>query len=103
MDKRVVMRLVSLANGRSTPCDGQWLKTFDPEANAPNYPTGEAVWTADVKEAMVFDDAVKAHRFWRQESQRVPRRPDGQPNRPLTVFTIELVPYSDVAQPQPVH
>lgn len=47
--------------------------------------------TRIVAHAKVFDDAHAALNFWRTVSPTAPVRPDGNPNRPLTAYTITLV------------
>lgn len=74
--------------------DGQWLRTFDPDAHAPGvlFPTGDAQFTPHVEEAKRFDSKVDAIIFWQQKSKVSPLRPDGQANRPLTAFTMSVDP-----------
>lgn len=52
-------------------------------------------FTDDQTDALTFATARAAMDFWRQVSVTVPVRPDGQPNRPLTQFTVELVPVGE--------
>jgi hypothetical protein len=66
-----------------------FVKAFDFEGAEGR---GELHWTADRTEAMRFDGAGAALEFWKTQSVTVPLRPDGKPNRPLTAFTIEIVP-----------
>lgn len=66
-----------------------YLKTFDPDAGD-GVVTGDATATADVDEAMKFASVGAAISFAMQQSTRVPLRPDGEPNRPLTAFTLEF-------------
>lgn len=66
----------------------QYLKSFDPEKNAPSYPCGEAIATYDINEAMKFPSMIAVWEFWKTESKLRPLRPDGKPNRPLTAFNI---------------
>ena len=69
-----------------------YLRSFGPEAAvvAGAYPTGEATFTAEVADALRFASRSEAFDFWRQLSKTCPRRPDGQPNRPLTAFSINF-------------
>ena len=48
--------------------------------------------TPDIAKAKHFTNAAEALEFWRTQSRVRPRRPDGLPNRPLTAFTVEIVP-----------
>lgn len=51
---------------------------------------GEATWTDNPAEALVFGTATEAQACWTEQSQLRPHRPDGQANRPLTAFSILL-------------
>lgn len=94
------IKLVSWADGR--PYVGkrsggpEWLMWFDPDIHDPMnkskhpYPTGDGDSTPNPNEAMSFESMSEAWDFWRQVSKITPTRPDGSPNRPLTVFSIEV-------------
>jgi len=86
--KRAI-QCVELADG--APCDqaGQYLASFDPNANGGR---GHATWTPDLSQAMRFANVKKALEMWKRPSTVQPRRPDGKPNRPLTAYTVEIVP-----------
>ena len=77
-----------LTSGQPSPL-GQWLKSYDPEAHRGR---GAAEWTDLPADAMQFPGPAEAFRYWKQTSRTRPVRPDGQPNRPLTAFTIMLEP-----------
>ena len=68
---------------------GQYLVGHDPEAFGGR---GWAEWTADLTKARQFTDYGAALDYWRQVPRTRPTRPDGQPNRPLTSFTVTLEP-----------
>jgi hypothetical protein len=68
---------------------GQYLVSFDPEAFGGR---GWADWSSDRGQALHFEDYAAALDYWRQTSHTRPRRPDGQPNRPLTTFTVTMEP-----------
>ena len=53
---------------------------------------GEVGWTDDLRRAKRFVDQDETLEFWRRQSETVPLRDDGEPNRPLTAFDIEIVP-----------
>lgn len=53
---------------------------------------GEVSWTADVHSAIRFKDHTTAFSAWRSQSRIKPLRPDGKANRPLTAFTVEIIP-----------
>ena len=84
-----VIRIMSDALGGRTRLDGQCIKTFNPDAN-----NGRGLITACSSkiEAKRFKTTADAHSFWMTQSTIDPVRPDGQPNRPLTAFTIEIIP-----------
>lgn len=47
--------------------------------------------TDNIEEARHFNSAAEAATYWQQVSPNVPLRAwDGRPNRPLTVFCMEL-------------
>jgi hypothetical protein len=64
-----------------------YLRAFDPDADDGR---GVVVVTQDRREAMRFDAAAAALAMWKRQSSVRPLRPDGQPNRPLTAFTVML-------------
>lgn len=77
---------------------GKFLKSYDPDWQPEGYSgpqSGRAEWTDDITEAIQFPDKISAYRLWRAESKTVPRRADGRPNRPLTVYSITVAPVSD--------
>lgn len=86
-----IMLIVELSTGEPTPFDGKYLVAYD--ASGPDSPD-LTCWLE------VTDDPAQALRapagelleLWRSVDQRRPVRPDGQPNRPLTAFTIQTLP-----------
>jgi hypothetical protein len=44
-----------------------------------------------VDRALLFDTVELALETWNRQSRSTPLRPDGQPNRPLTAFTMAIV------------
>jgi hypothetical protein len=67
---------------------GAWLVSHDPDF-WDVYPTGDIVHSPDPAEAQRFNSPMEALAEWKRASTRVPLRPDGRPNRPLTAFTAE--------------
>lgn len=70
------------------PESDRFLMNFDVAAHngrAP-FPT-----TIDIRLAKHFPDPAAALEFWRTQSRVRPLRPDGEANRPLTAFTVEVV------------
>lgn len=53
---------------------------------------GDASFTTDPNAAHVFPTAGMAWQTWRSTPSNRPLRDDGQPNRPLTAFTIAVYP-----------
>ncbi len=70
------------------PEDGQYIKEFHPDTD--ELGLGTVVTTADISKAKSFSSTEEARQFWNQQSKRVPFRPDGRPNKPLTAFTIQI-------------
>jgi hypothetical protein len=77
---------------------GAYLASYDPEANDG---WGDAAWTAAPAKALVFSNAEAAFRCYRAVPVNRPVRPDGKPNRPLTMFGIELVPVTAEGRANP--
>lgn len=67
--------------------DSRWLKSFDPDAYDG---LGLVEWTHDISVALRFQDYIEAKDYYIQQSRVRPLRADGQPNRPLTGYTITL-------------
>jgi hypothetical protein len=87
-DGRVRIFCLGLADGRidCTPA-GCYLAGYDPEADDGH---GNAWWTDDPAEAMTFESGIAAMACYRTQPRARPTRPDGEPNRPLTMFNISL-------------
>jgi hypothetical protein len=78
--------IVESALGYSTEHDGRYIVSFEPDVD--ELGRGRLVTTPNVEEARDWPDPSAAFEFWRQRSKRVPLRPDGKPNRPLTAYTV---------------
>jgi hypothetical protein len=74
--------LVGLADGRT---DGSYLAAYDPDGNDGH---GTASWTADPHKAMTFSSGQEAAACYHAVPRKRPVRPDGRPNRPLTIFNV---------------
>lgn len=84
----VRVRLVGLAGpARTTTIDGWYLVSCDVNENQGR---GAIFASPNPDEAMVFDDAGQALEYWKRQSTKVPLRPDGKPNRPLTMYTVQI-------------
>lgn len=88
MTERYVIKVVGLADGRPCPIANLYVASLDADAHGGR---GEALMVADPRDALVFHGNHAAFEFWRTRSAEVPLRPDGQPNRPLTAYTVEFV------------
>ena len=63
-----------------------YIEDFIPDTDP--FGRGEVFVTTLKQEAKQFADLEAALEFWKQQSKRMPLRPDGKPNRPLTAFSI---------------
>jgi hypothetical protein len=82
-----VIQVVGPVLGPPSGIEGEYIVAFDPDANLGR---GELVTNRDVAKAKQFGSPEDAFRFYRQQSTKVPKRPDGLPNRPLTAFTVTV-------------
>jgi hypothetical protein len=90
---RVVLQLLTRADGVPSEHDGRYLQHYDPDHEPLN---GIIITTADIAYARHFADGGAALALWRQVSRTLPRRlHDGAPNRPLTGYTCEVVAHDD--------
>lgn len=90
---QTVIEILGLVDGSPSPFDGEFLVEFDPDRPGVA-PDGRPiifhlVTTTDRKKARTFE-GNEAIEFWRQVSRDDPIRPDGEPNRPLTMFTVSI-------------
>jgi hypothetical protein len=69
------------------PFLGQYLKSSDFEAHNGR---GEASFTPVLEMAMSFPSPSAAFDYWNTRSRTNPTRQDGQPNRPLTAWHMEI-------------
>ena len=74
---------------RAQVSKGSYLVAYDPDAYDGR---GTATFTFDVGEAKQFHDAGGVLAEWRRISTLRPKRADGKPNRPLTVWTVMAEP-----------
>ncbi len=91
----MVMKILGLCHGTKTAFDGQYLKVYDAERDGVSpegYPMlAHIVTTSDINQAMRFESLHQLHAVWSKVCERMPIRPDGSKNRPLTAFSIEIV------------
>lgn len=91
---KTVMKIVGLINGGTTPFDGEYLLEYDPGVDGEEPGTGMPMYchlrtVRDQRQAKRFDD-TGAFEEWQRTDPRQPVRDDGQQNRPLTAFTVEI-------------
>jgi hypothetical protein len=80
--------LVGTVAGELTEFDGQFVKAYDPSYVHPDgYDGGLLETTSDLSEAMRFPDVQAALEKWRQPFGM---RWDGEPERPLTAWSVEF-------------
>lgn len=84
-----IIRIIGLADGRTSDIDGAWLAAYD-NTLEDEHGVGTVHATREMDRAMRFHDFKDAWEFWKQGSLTIPRRPDGKPNRPLTAFTVTI-------------
>lgn len=86
----VIIRLVCLMRpGLESDLDGLYVAAYDPTFHpaGEDYDGGLLEVTDDPAKALQFEDAGEALRKWRQPYGI---REDGEPNRPLTAWLIEI-------------
>ncbi len=83
------LQVVGVASNpaRGAEVAGQWVKWFDVDAFDGR---GDAMLTSHAAEALTFPSAGEAFTAWQTQSTVRPLRADGQPNRPLTAFTVAV-------------
>lgn len=94
----IVMRLCGQATmfgTAPTPFDGQFLLSFDFEADGGR---GLIDMTTDQDQAKRFADMAEAVAFYQTSPKCKPVRDDGRPNRPLTATNWEFLTLPEGAQ-----
>ena len=84
-----VIRIMGFANGYPCPHAGEYVETMDFEARDGR---GYLTTTPDIAKALKFTTPNKAYMFWKTRSRTCPTRPDGKPNRPLTMLHASIEP-----------
>lgn len=93
----VIIRLVGLVDGTPTDFDGQYIVEYDPSRVGTHPVTGKPmavfhlVTTPDIRRATRLG-ASEAMNLYRAVDRRNPTRADGEPNRPLTAFAVDIEP-----------
>jgi hypothetical protein len=89
MEGYCAVACLGLADGREAGgITGAWLVWYDPAGNNGN---GDAAWSHDPADAARFTEWEWAELYAAVPANR-PRRPDGKPNRPITMFNLAVVP-----------
>jgi len=86
----VVIKFVEFAGTSFFPAPerGLYLRSYDANGNDG---LGHVEWTDKLSEALTFEGPVQAFTFYSQQSTRFPTDFNGEPNRPLTACTVEVV------------
>jgi hypothetical protein len=81
---------------RRTTLEEHYVVEYDPGRNGQDMygrpMTCHLVATPDITKAQHFTTKIEALELWRSVDPRNPKREDGRPNRPLTAFTVEVLP-----------
>jgi hypothetical protein len=89
MEGYCAVACLGLADGRDVgDITGGWLVWYDPAGNNGN---GDAAWSHDPADAARFTDREWAE-LWTAAPANRPMRPDGKPNRPITMLNLLIVP-----------
>jgi hypothetical protein len=67
---------------------GLYLQSYDPDAMNG---LGQATFTRSPEDARGFHSPEAAATEWKRTSSVRPTREDGNPNRPLTAYSVEVV------------
>lgn len=86
-----IMRIEGMADRSPTVARGQFVSEF--HANV-NQGRGDLVLTRDPANAMRFRTKDAAFACWQTQCKPpFDRRRDGKPNRPMTAYTVTILPY----------
>jgi hypothetical protein len=88
MEGYCAVACLGLPDGRAAEIAGAWLVWYDPAGNNGN---GDAAWSHDPADAARFTDREWAE-LWTAAPANRPLRPDGKPNRPITMLNLLIVP-----------
>lgn len=90
----IALRCLGHAAHEDVPGAGLYLADFDFEAAHDERAlpgSGKATFTDDLARAKRFADLAEFHAFYTRRPQAHPIRPDGQPNRPMTGYSWEII------------
>lgn len=85
----VIVAFGPLSGPGAWSIQGEFVKSYDPNAHDGR---GAVLFTSDKAEALRFSDIPAAMKFIQQVPKARPTRADGLPNRPLTAFTLTIIP-----------
>lgn len=83
-----VIRIVARIDDVATIHDGQFVVEYD--AHRGRGGGFKLVTSPDIGRALGFANAGEAFECWRRVCPNHRKRPDGKPDRPLTVYTVEM-------------
>lgn len=83
------IRIIGLVTGAPSGAAGQWVKSYTPHGRGGR---GDIELTPNRSDAKVYETVVAALEDWQRVSVTHPTRPDGQPNRPMTAWTVRIEP-----------
>jgi hypothetical protein len=101
---RCIIQIVGLADGTPTDFDEQYIVEYDPSRDGTHPVTGRPmpmfhlVTTSDIRRATRFTSSEAAN-LYHAVDRRNPTRADGEPNRPLTAFTVDIEPSAKLLPP----
>ena len=91
-----VMRVVGLTgvqiDGSPDP-SGLYVASYDPDGNGG---LGDVALAGDIINAKIYANPTQASRDYLKVSAIRPTRADGQPNRPLTAYAVEVFPVKPI-------
>ena len=89
---RMTCALQIFAFDPAYPLNGRYVMDFDVGAYDPyDKKSGPVPTTDKIAEAKHFTDTLDALTFWKTPSRVRRFRPDGERNRPLTGFSVQIV------------
>lgn len=88
----VAILIVNNAAGLPCPERGHYVQSMDFEAMEG---FGHLTVTKDIRKALHFAKVVEAMEFMHTVPKCHPKRPDGKPNRPMTAFTVGIIPVEE--------
>jgi hypothetical protein len=88
----IIIRLIGRVDGQRTEADGHYVNFYDPELKDGACTLAHG---SDPRAAHHFPTLEAAIAYYRQVCPNMPEDSPGHTNRPLTVYTIELVEAED--------